>query len=120
MTASAPVELVLSRVDGVKATGSGHWDARCPAHDDHRQSLSVTEGDDGRVLLRCHAGCPTESVVAAMDLTMADLFLPRETNMTRQIVEEYEYVDEAGKLLSQVVRHEPKGFRQRKPDGNEE
>jgi AAA domain len=34
-----------------------------------------------------------------------------------QIVEVYDYVDESGRLLSQVVRFEPKDFRQRKPDG---
>jgi len=33
-------------------------------------------------------------------------------------VAEYNYVDEAGNLLFQVVRLEPKAFRQRKPDGN--
>jgi predicted P-loop ATPase len=34
------------------------------------------------------------------------------------IVAEYDYVDSAGKLLFQVVRLEPKDFRQRRPDGN--
>ena len=47
---------------------------RCPAHDDHRPSLSVTEGRDGRVLLKCHTGCTPEDIVAALGLTMADLF----------------------------------------------
>ena len=54
---------------------SGHeWAARCRAHDDRKASLSVAAGDDGRVLLTCHAGCATERVVAALGLTMADLF----------------------------------------------
>jgi hypothetical protein len=30
----------------------------------------------------------------------------------------YDYVSEGGELLSQVVRYEPKAFRQRRPDGN--
>ena len=34
----------------------------------------------------------------------------------RRIVETYDYVDESGKLLFQVVRYEPKDFRQRRPD----
>jgi hypothetical protein len=34
------------------------------------------------------------------------------------IVETYDYVDESGKPLSQVVRYEPKTFRQRRPDGH--
>ena len=36
----------------------------------------------------------------------------------RRIVAEYDYTDEDGILLSQVVRYEPKDFRQRRPDGN--
>ncbi len=34
-----------------------------------------------------------------------------------RILAEYDYRDESGKLLYQVVRYEPKGFRQRQPDG---
>jgi putative DNA primase/helicase len=48
--------------------------ACCPAHNDKNPSLSVTEGDDGRVLLKCHAGCRTEDIVDALGLSMADLF----------------------------------------------
>jgi putative DNA primase/helicase len=47
---------------------------RCPGHDDRTPSLSVHKGANGRVLLKCHGGCPTEKVVAALGLTMADLF----------------------------------------------
>lgn len=35
-----------------------------------------------------------------------------------EIVATYDYVDETGKLLYQVVRYKPKDFRQRRPDGN--
>jgi hypothetical protein len=35
----------------------------------------------------------------------------------RRIVEAYDYRDERGALLFQVVRFEPKDFRQRRPDG---
>lgn len=37
-----------------------------------------------------------------------------------RIIAKYDYGDESGKLLFQVVRFEPKGFRQRRPDGNGE
>jgi hypothetical protein len=50
------------------------WIARCPAHDDHTASLSIDVGDDGRVLVNCFAGCAAEAIVAAIGLTMADLF----------------------------------------------
>ena len=41
---------------GGRKPGSG-WTARCPAHDDHMPSLSITDADDGKALARCHAGC---------------------------------------------------------------
>lgn len=48
--------------------------ALCPAHHDERPSLSFTEGDDGRVLVKCFSGCPTADVIAALNLTWSDLF----------------------------------------------
>ena len=50
------------------------WAARCPAHDDCRPSLSIGPGRDGRVLIKCFAGCRTEDVLDAAGLTWADLF----------------------------------------------
>lgn len=47
--------------------------AQCPAHDDRNPSLAVT-AIEGQVLIYCHAGCNTESVVRALDMTLADLF----------------------------------------------
>ena len=78
MTASRPLDLVLGQLRNVKANGTGHT-ARCPAHDDAHNSLSVREGEDGRVLLNCFAGCEPERVVAALGLTMADLFVRNGT-----------------------------------------
>jgi putative DNA primase/helicase len=64
----------LYRATGEKAKGSGKgWQARCPAHDDRRPSLSIAAGEDGRVLVTCHAGCAPESIVAAVSLGLADL-----------------------------------------------
>jgi DNA-binding transcriptional regulator YiaG len=45
----SPVSVVLGRLDLVRKSGKG-WMARCPAHEDRTPSLSVSEGDDGRVL----------------------------------------------------------------------
>ena len=76
MTAMRPIDTVLGHLDGVRGGGGGHT-ARCPAHDDRHSSLSVAEGDDGRVLLRCFAGCTAEAIVGALGLTLADLFPAR-------------------------------------------
>ena len=64
---------VLDRLEGVVAS-NGSWKALCPAHDDTEPSLSVSEGDDGRALLKCFAGCATPELVARIGLDMSDLF----------------------------------------------
>ena len=63
--------------------------ARCPAHEDRHASLSIGEGHGGRILLKCFAGCTPREVVAALGLTMSDLFAdtrttPRDTRATTQ------------------------------------
>jgi hypothetical protein len=68
-----PTQRLLNRLDGVRRSGAA-WIARCPAHEDRSPSLSVAEGNDGRVLVKCHAGCPVEAIVAAVGLELSDLF----------------------------------------------
>ncbi len=79
--ATRPIDLVLSRLDGVRRTGDGYT-AHCPAHDDRQQSLSIGEGRNGEVLLHCFAGCRTEDIVAALGLAMSDLFPKKEPQRT--------------------------------------
>lgn len=67
------VDEILVRLEKVRKNERG-WTARCPAHEDRSPSLSIAEGDDGRILLRCFAGCPTDRVLAAMGLKLSDLF----------------------------------------------
>ncbi len=65
---------VLDRLTRVKQTGAGRWIAPCPAHEDRSPSLSVRETDDGRVLIHCFGGCPTQLVLQAIGLDFGDLF----------------------------------------------
>ncbi len=130
-----PIELILAKLPDAKKSGTG-WSACCPAHDDQQPSLSIAEGDDGRVLLKCHGGCSIEEICEAMGLKPTDLFvlststvLPagrekqeyrghangQKGNGQPQIVATYDYRDERGELLFQVVRYDPKDFRQRRP-----
>ena len=74
--------------------GAG-WKARCPSHEDQRPSLVVTEGDDGKVLIDCKAGCKTESVVKDLGLTWADLFPPKPGAMPKTRVQGFEAFDRA-------------------------
>jgi len=96
-----------------------HLDAKCPSHDDRVSSLTAHQTPD-RVLVKCHAGggCAIENIAAALGMTTADLFdEPIEKCPARRITARYGYTDEAGTLLYEVVRYDPKDFRQRRPDG---
>jgi hypothetical protein len=68
-----PIETLLAKLPGAKRVSNG-WSARCPAHEDRRASLSIAEGDDGTALVKCHAGCNTSAILAAVGLKLADLF----------------------------------------------
>lgn len=108
----------LSHLRGVQRTGAG-WVAFCPAHEDrHKRSLSVAERED-KILLKCFTGCPADAIVTALGLRLADLFASPngdEQLSTRRIAATYDYEDEHGTLLYQVVRFDPKDFRPRHPD----
>jgi putative DNA primase/helicase len=67
------VNLVLDRLEGVKKNGNG-WTAKCPAHNDKNPSLSVSEGQDGRVLVKCWAGCEYAAIMEAIRLDQSDGF----------------------------------------------
>jgi 5S rRNA maturation endonuclease (ribonuclease M5) len=114
-------EQVLSRFPDAKKVGPG-WMAKCPAHADRSPSLSISRGGAGRTLLKCHAGCAPEKIVATVGLKMSDLFVDngvaiKPNGSERRIVATYDFRDRNGKLLFQVVRYDPKDFRQRRPDG---
>jgi len=74
-----PLQAFLDRLERVRKSGRGYT-AKCPAHEDRTASLSITAGDDGRILLHCFASCSAAEVVAATGLTLADLFVRRPTS----------------------------------------
>ncbi len=90
--------------------------AQCPAHEDENPSLSITENGDGKILMKCHAGCDTKKVLSQLGLNIKVLF-PDDSlkGGKNRIVATYDYTDEQGKLLYQAVRIHPKKFRQRQP-----
>jgi hypothetical protein len=57
-------EAIAKALGGHKAGGG--WTARCPAHDDRTPSLSIRDAHENKVLVRCHAGCDQEHVIAAL------------------------------------------------------
>jgi 5S rRNA maturation endonuclease (ribonuclease M5) len=100
----------LERLENVRPAGNGYV-AICPAHDDGENSLSVGEGDNDSLLIKCHAGCSAQEIVTAMGLHLRDLFA-RSTNYAEPEAI-YSYTDEQGEELFQAVRLPGKKFRQR-------
>ena len=46
------------------ATGaSGSFVGHCPTHNDKSKSLSITKEADGKILLKCHAGCSQKKLI---------------------------------------------------------
>jgi putative DNA primase/helicase len=133
---------LLARFAGVKKI-SGGWMVNCPHHDDSTASLKIAEGEGGKAILYCHAGCSTPDIVSSLGLQMSDLFpdapppaafvpppakavnaglvtQPKPNPVYKgdaKIVGTYDYRDVDGTLLYQVIRKEPKQFLQRRPDG---
>jgi len=87
----------------------------CPAHAGEGATLSVTE-KDGRTLVHCFAGCESKAVIAALQerhLWPAAWAKPKQVQTAV-----YDYRGLNRELRFQVVRFEnPKGFKQRQPDG---
>ncbi len=106
MSDSRPVKRLLNLLRTVRPTADG-WMACCPAHRDSTPSLSISEGEDGKVLVCCHANCSAESVVAAVGLSMSDLFQDKQlAPVPCDLAEEvYQYRDLSGRPLFEVVRH---------------
>ncbi len=114
-----PLRKVLAAVSEYESKGKYEYMAICPAHDDHKPSLSVTwEPVSCKVLLNCFSCDATfKELVTALGLQESDLFQKPKCG-PRKIVETYDYTDESGTMLYQKIRYEPKGFSQQKPDGN--
>jgi hypothetical protein len=83
------------------------WDARCPAHEDQRSSLSFRDGDHALVL-ECHRGCTRDGIAAALGRRVDD-FTHRKNGSgpartRRREVATYDYTDAAGTLCPKAKR----------------
>jgi putative DNA primase/helicase len=119
------------RVPNLKQAGS-EWRGPCPVHHGKRDSFAV-QPDTGRWF--CHSACgrggdiiELETAITGAEFKAAKAEVYRTIGRADsptgshpagpRIVATYDYMDEAGQLLYQAVRMDPKDFRQRKPDGN--
>lgn len=70
-------DILLSRLHNARRSGDG-WRADCPnGHSKSRGSLSITQADDGRVLLHCFACSDVHAILSAVGLELTDLFPER-------------------------------------------
>jgi putative DNA primase/helicase len=82
-------ETIAKALGGYRAGAT--WMARCPAHDDRSPSLSISAGNDGKVLVRCHAGCHQRDLIAVLQargLWQTGRALGVARNPRRRIAEE--------------------------------
>lgn len=113
-------EALLERLAGVKGRGPGRWIACCPAHEDAKPSLTITEDHD-RVLVHCHAGCKAEEILGAVGLTFDALFdkpLERSAHHLRELGNPsyvYDYRSAAGVTVFQIARYERAGGKELRP-----
>lgn len=110
----------LDRLPSYRKSGQGSYMAQCPAHDDKSPSLRITEGQDGRILVHCYAGCSVHEVCGAVSVDVADLFpptdkhypafkRPKRDELDDYVVEIYEAHVEQG---SRVSREDKERYRQ--------
>lgn len=113
-----------SELSSLKLNGSSSQAmALCPFHEDKKSSLSINLKTG---LYFCH-GCNENGDVFSffqkkhsVDFKTALQELSKQAGITesrKKIVKTYDYTDGSGKLIFQTLRHEPKDFRQRRPDG---
>lgn len=106
--------------------GDGSWNTVCPAHSDKGPSLTVSEGNGGRLLVHCHSGCRQDDVIEALkrlDLWprggskrnwIAQKFAPDGVAKPSQIKHprlgvasrSWEYRDSDGRLVGYISRFE--------------
>src|SRR5688572_23280486 len=109
---SGPTRIIAA----LKLHGLGpKWSTHCPAHEDSSPSLSVQLAQNGNLLLKCHVGCSMDAILAALGAPASDLFatqVPTQPEENASAI--YNYTDEDGTLLYQVLRYPDKAFKQRR------
>lgn len=118
----------LARLENVKKH-SDYFSAKCPNHDDAKNSLIVSEQPNGKITFDCKAKCDGRDVLTKLDLSFADLYPLNLKNSTRRIyapkkitssitseskderkpiktetVCRYDYKDETGAILYSKIR----------------
>ena len=106
---------VLSCLENVKQHGEKAT-ARCPAHDDNKESLSITRGNYGEAVCNCFAGCAQADIFKAIYSRLnkqpefEDDKPIKLKRTTRKVVARYDYTDENGEIINTKIRYSNKDF----------
>lgn len=105
------IENLQSKTGKNAKQGSNGYTACCPAHDDTHSSLSIAEGNDGKILINCFAGCSIENICDSLGISVSDLFTEFQNSEERLTSKRttYPYQNEEGNTLFSKIRIEP-GF----------
>ena len=105
-----------SKLEQVEPNNNGIT-ALCPSHNDKSPSLSASYTDE-QIIVYCHAGCTFKEIVSSLGMEEGQFFAPNKKHTPKRVIQDiYRYEDKDYVHVMDVVRFEPKGFRQRRPDG---
>ena len=106
------LQAVLSSLHGIRGPDKHGWyTAFCPFHDDrHHPNLRLRE--TGFRCMACGENGGLKKIAIKLSIPLME-----KKQMSKVIAATYDYKDEKGVLLFQVVRYQPKAFRQRRPIG---
>lgn len=76
---------ILSKFQRVYKSGNDQWQCLCPVHDDKSPSVGIKYTKDGRILIHCFSGCPTNEILDAVGISFDDLFPDKLKNEYKPI-----------------------------------
>jgi uncharacterized protein DUF3987 len=94
-----------ARVEGVKWRGDEQFSFRCPSHDDRQASASATL-KNGKILLKCFAGCTSQQMIDALGVTFAQLFASPNGGKSNRSQTRYEIRGIDGQVVAVHVRED--------------
>ena len=94
-------EMFISKLQGVQKQAEYQCMSLCPSHGDANCSLWTTLKENGRIYIKCHAGCKAIDVTEAMGFQGLGVLYGKP-----QIVATYGFITEEGELLYQEVKYD--------------
>ena len=109
---------VLAKLPDAKQSGD-EWIASCLCSGHKTPAGHLTIKDTGsKALAFCHGEKHNQKDICESLHYDSLTYSNNGNGHEAKIITEYDYTDADGKLLYQVVRYDPKDFRQRRPDGS--